>query len=74
MTNHNTKLEDPWTMSSLLIDRTRFVYGPTNINSAKLASKGGIIKWFYEIFLIIGHDQVLIHNYVTFMFIKNEIK
>ena len=29
MTNHHTKLEDPWAMSSLVIDRTRFVYGPT---------------------------------------------
>ena len=30
MTNHHTKLEDPWAMRSLVIDRTRFVYGPTN--------------------------------------------
>ena len=29
MTNHHTKLEDPWGMSSLVIDWTRFVYGPT---------------------------------------------
>ena len=28
MTNHRTKLEDPWAMSSLIIDQTRFVYGP----------------------------------------------
>ena len=27
---HNTKLEDPWAMSSLVIDRTSFVYGPTD--------------------------------------------
>ena len=26
MTNHHTKLEDPWAMSSLVIDQTRFVY------------------------------------------------
>ena len=30
MTNHHTKLEDPWAMSSLVIDRTRFVYIPTD--------------------------------------------
>ena len=30
MTNHNTKLEDPWAMISLVIDRIRFVYRPTN--------------------------------------------
>ena len=30
MTNHHTKLEDPWAMSSLVIDWTRFVYGPTD--------------------------------------------
>ena len=31
MTNHYTKLEDdPWAMSSLVIDRTRFVYGWTD--------------------------------------------
>ena len=31
MTNHHTKLEDPWAINSVDIDRTRFVYGPTNI-------------------------------------------
>ena len=30
MTNDHTKLEDPWTMNSPVIDRTRFVYGPTH--------------------------------------------
>ena len=30
MTNHQTKLQDPWAMSSLVIERTRFVYGPTD--------------------------------------------
>ena len=30
MTNHHTKLEYPWAMSSLVIDRTSFVYEPTN--------------------------------------------
>ena len=34
MTNHHTKLEDPWAMSFLVIDQTRFVYrrmeGPTD--------------------------------------------
>ena len=29
MTNHHTKLEEPLAISSLVIDRTRFVYGPT---------------------------------------------
>ena len=28
MTNHHTKVENPWAMSSLVIDRTRFAYGP----------------------------------------------
>ena len=31
MTNHHTKLEDPWAMSFLVIDWTRFVYGPTDL-------------------------------------------
>ena len=48
MTNHNTKLEDPWAMNSLVIDQTRFVYGPA---FAKLytpsSSKGGIIMLSY---------------------------
>ena len=30
MTNHHTKLEDPLAMSSLVIDRKSFVYGPTD--------------------------------------------
>ena len=30
MTNHHTKLEEPWAMSSLVSDRTRFVYGWTD--------------------------------------------
>ena len=29
MTNHHTKLDDPWAISSLVIDWMRFVYGPT---------------------------------------------
>ena len=29
MTNHHNKLEDHWVMSSLVIDRTMFVYWPT---------------------------------------------
>ena len=29
MTNHHTKLKDPWDMSFLVIERTRFVYRPT---------------------------------------------
>ena len=55
MTNHHTKLEDPWAMSSLVIDRTRFVYGltyrPTNqgIDMCKAiypsSLKGGIISF-----------------------------
>ena len=47
MTNHHTKLEDPWTMSSLVIDRTMFVNGPTNIICKDIYipsfSKGGIL-------------------------------
>ena len=30
MTNHHTKLEDPWSMSSLVIDQKRVVYGQTD--------------------------------------------
>ena len=49
MTNHNTKLEDPWSTSSLVIDRTRLVHGPTyrptDVTCAKQyttsSSKGG---------------------------------
>ena len=28
---HHTKLENPWVMSSLVIDRARFVYGPAEM-------------------------------------------
>ena len=53
-TNHHTKVEDAWAMSSLVIDRTKFVYGQTDrLKSAKqytpTSSKGGIIK--FSIFL-----------------------
>ena len=34
MTNHRTKLEEPWAICSLVIDRTKFVYGPTDICKA----------------------------------------
>ena len=30
MKNNHTKLNDPWAISSLVIDQTRYVYGPTN--------------------------------------------
>ena len=30
MTNHNTKLEDPWPISSLVTDWARYAYGPTD--------------------------------------------
>ena len=40
MTNHLTKLEYPWDMSSLVIDRTSFVYGTTNRPKSQ--------KWFYH--------------------------
>ena len=52
MTNHHTKLEDPWAMNSLFIDRTRFVYECTDwlynqLTYAKqytpTSPKGGII-------------------------------
>ena len=53
MTNHHTKLEDNLARSSLVIDRTRCVYGPTDIPTegptcekqyTPTSSKGGIIK------------------------------
>ena len=49
MTNHHTKLEDPWVISFLVINRTRFVYGdePTCAKqyNTHTSSKGGIINW-----------------------------
>ena len=51
MTNHHTKLKDPLAMSSLVIDQTRFVYGPTDQRTYRptcakqynpTPSKGGI--------------------------------
>ena len=56
MTNHHIKLEDPWAMSSILNDRTKFsVYGPSDLPTNQPTcgrakqytptySKGGIIK------------------------------
>ena len=49
MTNQHSKLENPWAMSSLVIDLTRFVYGLTDGPTfAKqiypLFFKGGIIN------------------------------
>ena len=50
MTNHHTKLEDHWAMSSLVIDWIRFVYGPTDrptcakqYTPSSLKGGGGII-------------------------------
>ena len=55
MTNHHTKLEDPCAKSFLVIDRTRFVFRPTdgptngptcasNINPSS-SKGGGITNW-----------------------------
>ena len=49
MTNHHTKLEDPWAMSSLVIDRTGlYTDRPTDqhvqSNIPPLLRKGGIIR------------------------------
>ena len=61
MTSHHTKLEDPWAISSLVIDRTNFFYGPTDRPTYRptdgptyakqytpSSSKGGIIRWMYN--------------------------
>ena len=45
MTNDHKKFEDPWTMSSLVIDRTRLVYRPTN---QPTSAKGGIVAEYTE--------------------------
>ena len=34
MTKHHAKMEDPLATSSLVIDRTRFVHGPTDMFKA----------------------------------------
>ena len=47
MTDHHTKLEDPWAISSLVIDWTRFVYGTTDRRAKQYtpsSSKGDIIN------------------------------
>ena len=50
LTNHQTMLEDPWTIRSLVIDRTRLVYGRTDRPTCAKqytpsSSKGGIIMY-----------------------------
>ena len=49
MTNHHIKLEDPWAIKSLVIDRTRYVYGLTDRHYVKqypqfFEGGGGIIN------------------------------
>ena len=53
MTNHNTKLEDPWAMSTLVIDRTRFVYWLTD-------GQTNICKAIYILFFKGGHNHSLL--------------
>ena len=47
MTNYHTKLEDPWAMSSQVIDWTRFVCGPTDM-----------CKAIHHLFFEGGHSNV----------------
>ena len=65
MTNHYPKLEDPWAMSSLVIDRTMFVYGPTDMCSEQLYShffEGGHNKYLNYINACIQSVHTIHHN------------
>ena len=73
MTNQHNKLEDPWAISSLVIDRTRFVCGLTEQRLKTLFCKfvGGITKllrFFYNgnllyVLYCVRYDQI---PFITF--------
>ena len=69
LTNHPTKLEDPWAMSFLVIDRIWFVYGPTD-RPTKMCKAG------YPHFFEAGHNKCNILYahiiYYQFKVIKSE--
>ena len=54
MTNHHIKLEDSQSMSSLVIDQTRFVYGPTERPTIR---RTDMCKSIYPLFLEGGHNK-----------------
>ena len=56
MTNHNTKIEYSWAMSSLVIDRTRFVYGPTDQPTDQ------ICKAIYPLLFEGGHNKLIMNK------------
>ena len=66
MTNHHTVSEDPWAMSSLVIDPTRFIYGqtdlPTNMYKAIYHNffEGALHPHFFEG----GHNKPRYYYYI----------
>ena len=56
MTNHHTKLEDPWAMSFLVIDQTRFVYRRTDLPTDGLTD---MCKAIYPHFFKGEHKKLL---------------
>ena len=57
MNKHHTKLEDPWVMSSLVIARTRFVYGPTDVPTDRTTSAKQYTPHFFEGGIIIDNIE-----------------
>ena len=73
MTNHHTKLEDPWAMRFLVIDRTSFVDGPMDERNDRptcakqytpSSSKGVIIMKRCKFSQTLEFDIKKLQNYV----------
>ena len=54
LTNQHTKLEDPWAVSSLVIDQTKFVYGLTD-------GQTNMCKAIYALFFERGHTYLTLY-------------
>ena len=55
MTNHHTKLKNPWAFSSLVIDQTRFVYGRTD--GQQMDTMTNMYKAINPLFFEGGHNK-----------------
>ena len=73
MTNNHTKLEDPWAMSSLVIDRTRFVYRRTDQPTCAKQYKLSSSKGHNYVFQGPHYNLMSIYQMCILHFIKNKV-
>ena len=65
MTNHHTKLEDPWAMSSLVIDRTTFDRPTDRHVQSNIPQLLRNTKWLYG-----GYIVLFLKLFFILMFLK----